>query len=157
MKYMKTGVLMMAAALAGCAQYEVLSVAGKDTNRWKLIQQGQGEQSTTSAIYSDGVSGIIYEHGKERSAFMVGIGNDPTCDDTMLVGEKHYAAEHMQQQKGGYNICWRLVTGQEAHAIATDMAKATSIMVNGREFDVRGFDALWKNLFRRQDRDAGAT
>ncbi|MFQ2755862.1 hypothetical protein ACK3ZM_14555 [Aeromonas caviae] len=131
----------------GCAKHELVSVDGKDTNRWEIVKDWNGQKGWIGASYRDGEAAVVYEALNNDRAITYVKYNTAKCEDELVVDRRAYPAKSTKKQKGGYNECYVQVFGVNALNIANKMAAADTINLNGHDMDVRGFDSIMSNYF----------
>ena len=131
----------------GCAKHELVSVDGKDTNRWEIVKDWNGQKGWIGASYRDGESAVSYEALNDDRALTYVSFNATKCEGELVVDRQRFIAEATKKQKAGHTVCYVQVFGVNALNIANKMAAADTINLNGHDMDVRGFDSIMSNYF----------
>jgi len=143
----KIAALFVSVLIFGCAKHELVSIDGKDTNRWQVVKDWNGQKGWIGATHRDDLNSITFEAlGNEKAITFLAI-NAPTCNDELNVDGVIYKAKATKQQKSGYSECFIQVFGDDAFTIASSMAMSEKISFNDHEIDVRGFNPIMNNYF----------
>ncbi|AJQ54010.1 TPA: hypothetical protein F3L15_15600 [Aeromonas hydrophila] len=139
--------VVSSALIFGCVKHELVSVDGKDTNRWEIVKDWNGQKGWIGASYHDGESAVSYEALNDDRALTYVSFNATKCEDELVVDRQRFIAKSTKKQKAGYTACYVQVFGVDALNIANKMATADAINLNGHDVDVRGFDSIMSNYF----------
>ncbi|WP_324019913.1 hypothetical protein [Aeromonas hydrophila] len=142
-----TVAVIVSAFLFGCAKHENVSVDGRDTNRWKIVKDWNGQRGWIGATHHDGLNSITFEALDNEKAITFLTINSPNCNDELNVDGVMYEAKATKRQKSGYSECFIQVFGDDAFVIASNMALSDKVSFNGNEIDVRGFNSIMNNYF----------
>ncbi|MDM5138444.1 hypothetical protein OB959_01340 [Aeromonas bestiarum] len=140
-------VIALSCFVFGCAKHELVSIDGKDTNRWQVVKDWNGQKGWIGASYHDDSVQVAFEALNNEAAFTLLEINATSCNGNLIVDGEQYSATSTKKQKSGFSECFTQVFGDKSFEIAAKMASSHTVNFNGHDTDVRGFDSIFKKHF----------
>lgn len=148
-------VIALSCVAFGCAKHEVVSIDGKDTNRWQVVKDWNGQKGWIGASYHDDSVQVTFEALNNDAAFTLLEINSTSCDGHLTVDGEQYKATSTKKQKSGFSECFTQVFGDKSIEIAVKMASSNIVNFNGHDTDVRGFESILKKHFMNEEQHTG--
>ncbi|AYO63680.1 hypothetical protein WH06_01635 [Aeromonas salmonicida subsp. salmonicida] len=139
--------IIMSVFIFSCAKHENVSIDGRDTNRWEIVKDWNGQKGWIGASYHDDLVQVTFEALNNESAFTLLEINATRCNGDLIVDGEQYKATSTKKQKSGFSQCYTQVFGDESIEIAVKMASSNIVNFNGHDTDVRGFESILKKHF----------
>ena len=143
-------VIALSVSALGCAKHELVSIDGKDTNRWQVVKDWNGQKGWIGASYHDDSVQVTFEALNNDAAFTLLEINSTSCDGNLTVDDEQYQATSTKKQKSGFSECFTQVFGDKSIEIAVKMASSNIVNFNGHDTDVRGFESILKKHFMNE-------
>lgn len=145
-----TVAVITSAFLFGCAKHENVSIDGRDTNRWEIVKDWNGQKGWIGASYHDDLVQVTFEALNNDAVFTLLEINATRCNGNLIVDGEQYKATSTKKQKSGFSECYTQVFGDESIEIAVKMASSNTVNFNGHDTDVRGFESILKKHFMNE-------
>ena len=147
----KIAALFVSVFIFGCAKHELVSIDGKDTNRWQVVKDWNGQKGWVGASYHDDSVQVTFEALNNDAAFTLLEINSTNCNGSLAVDGEQYQATSTKKQKAGFSECFTQVFGDKSIEIAAKMASSNTVNFNGHDTDVRGFESILKKHFMNDE------
>lgn len=147
----KIAALFVSVLIFGCAKHELVSIDGKNTNRWQVVKDWNGQKGWIGASYHDDIVQVTFEALNNDAAFTLLEINAIRCNGNLIVDGEQYKAKATNKQKSGFSECFTQVFGDESIEIAVKMASSNTVNFNGHDTDVRGFESILKKHFMNNE------